>query len=377
MVDLPGDPWALDGPTYSASEARSVFGGLLHGAPTLGCAVVPQLPISANVSVGVGRVYIRDLLGGSYVVTVNTAQTIAIGSTGAQGRIDLVVARIYDQAAGDGVNKQTIEVIAGTPSGAPVPPSLPARCVALAEVFMPASTSTVGVGQITDRRVQLTLQSLAGRFSQRISYSTVGLPPGSEWFETDTSRMLIWNGATWRYAGDYVICTSATRPTDPLYEGLVINETNTDRQYIWTGSAWRLTFDSGPRHWWAGWGDSHYSWVIPSGNWNLAPGASMVIPGLKDCTYAITTVVTVWTINGSPPQNYRHAIAVNSAVMGENYMVGLPQNMACPLGFTAYYTPVADGNFTVTGLFAASSTVYASVQGFNYSTPFTTVVRIT
>ena len=50
------------------------------------------------------------------------------------------------------------------------------------------------------------------------------------------------SGMTWRHTGtssDFVtVCTSATRPTSGLYEGRLIYETDTDRLMIYDGTTW-------------------------------------------------------------------------------------------------------------------------------------------
>lgn len=67
-------------------------------------------------------------------------------------RIDLVVARVRDAEAGGAAGQPTIEVIAGTPAQAPVPPAVPAGASALYQVRYNAGSSA---GALTDVRTLL------------------------------------------------------------------------------------------------------------------------------------------------------------------------------------------------------------------------------
>jgi hypothetical protein len=58
-------------------------------------------------------------------------------------------------------------------------------------------------------------------------------------YETDTDRVYSWNGIEWVQRGLGVrICTSGTRPTTGITEGVQIYETDTDRFLMWTGTTW-------------------------------------------------------------------------------------------------------------------------------------------
>lgn len=67
-------------------------------------------------------------------------------------RNDLVIYRVRDTEAGDGVSDGTVELVTGTPNAVPVDPTLPARSVVLARVNVPANDTAISSGQITDLR---------------------------------------------------------------------------------------------------------------------------------------------------------------------------------------------------------------------------------
>jgi hypothetical protein len=71
-------------------------------------------------------------------------------------------------------------------------------------------------------------------------------------YETDTNKALFYNGTSWVETVDldnaggisdsmrfgHVVCTSSTRPSTNLSEGFMIYETDTDKVLMYNGSAW-------------------------------------------------------------------------------------------------------------------------------------------
>lgn len=200
MVDLPGDPWAVNGPLYDAGEARVILGGVLGmaGLTSLGgCLVRATTPVTDSVEITAGFAYIRDAAGGYYTVTNSSTQTILISPTSVNGRIDLIVARVYDTTFADSSNKQTIELVPGTASVTPVAPAVPARSIVLAEVSMPPATSTVAGGQITDRRVSINGAMLTGPSVTRVA-ALASVGEGVFWRETVTNYVWQKSGGLWQ-----------------------------------------------------------------------------------------------------------------------------------------------------------------------------------
>jgi hypothetical protein len=56
-------------------------------------------------------------------------------------------------------------------------------------------------------------------------------------YETDTNKLLWWQGAAWVPFGPHAIVTSTTRPVTP-FEGQSIYETDTDRGMVYNGTIW-------------------------------------------------------------------------------------------------------------------------------------------
>jgi hypothetical protein len=79
-------------------------------------------------------------------------------------RIDLVCATVRDAFYSGANNDVIFQVIAGTPAGSPVAPSLPANSISLATVAVGAAVTQINTGNITDTRVDVTT-NLAGDIS--------------------------------------------------------------------------------------------------------------------------------------------------------------------------------------------------------------------
>ncbi|WP_053913655.1 hypothetical protein [Streptomyces sp. TP-A0875] len=113
-----------------------------------------------DLQIGTGRAIAQGTTAqGAYPVAVDAPETVRIADGDAQHpRIDTVAVRVYDglyDASGDTL--AVVEVIVGEPDPTPAAPVLPAACVPLWDVRVPAGASA-GVGGIawtsalTDRR---------------------------------------------------------------------------------------------------------------------------------------------------------------------------------------------------------------------------------
>jgi hypothetical protein len=111
-------------------------------------------------------------------------------------RKDLVVAKVQDAAYSGGTNAWSLAVVTGTPAGSPAEPTVPANAIVLALVDVAALAASIVNANITDRRRRAC--ALGGR----------------------------------------VVCTSSSRPTTGLFEGLGIFETDTDKELTYDGAAW-------------------------------------------------------------------------------------------------------------------------------------------
>jgi hypothetical protein len=77
-------------------------------------------------------------------------------------RIDLVCATVRDAYYSGANNDVIFQVIAGTPAGSPVAPSLPANSISLATVAVGAAVTQINSGDITDTRVSATTNLAVG-----------------------------------------------------------------------------------------------------------------------------------------------------------------------------------------------------------------------
>ncbi len=154
-----------------------------------------------SVDVAGGACFIRGTDGtyqGTYFVENRgiTVKTIAAAHP-TNPRKDIVVARVQeDLYDGSTVDAWDLLVVTGTAAGSPVQPTTPDNCYLLAVVDVPATDTAITNSQITNKRYQAA--SLGG----------------------------------------VVFCTSATRPTSDLVEGMRIFETDTHRYYQYSGAAW-------------------------------------------------------------------------------------------------------------------------------------------
>ena len=154
-----------------------------------------------SVNVAAGRAFVQgddNAQQGLYHVWNDATANVVISAADATNpRWDLVVARVKDAYYSGATNAFSIEVITGTPAASPAEPTLPNNCLRLARVVVGASVTSITNANITDQR----------------------------------PRAAVMMGGT-------VICTSTTRPTANLYEGLYIFETDTKLCYVYKSSAW-------------------------------------------------------------------------------------------------------------------------------------------
>lgn len=182
-------PWMVDGARHSAAVGRLVAYASLSGSE--GIVTPADLKVEALASPGAavrvapgGAIILNRYPGGgsqSYVgLNVSSHQVSIAPTTSAGGRTDLVVARVADpefqsgMTIPDPLNYQYVytEVIQGVSSAVTSARELNLNypAVALAKVTLPASTSTVTSGMITDLRKMANPRSV--RRMQAISVGT-------------------------------------------------------------------------------------------------------------------------------------------------------------------------------------------------------------
>lgn len=155
-----------------------------------------------SVNVAAGAVFVDGsesaTQGGYFVYNDATVNVVLTAANATNPRKDLIGVQIRDSEYSGVTNDARILVITGTPAASPVDPTPPADFVTLALVDVPANDNVVDAGQITDRRRQMAAK------------------------------------------GGIAVCTSTTRPSVNLFEGLWVYETDTHalKQYTTGTTLW-------------------------------------------------------------------------------------------------------------------------------------------
>lgn len=94
---------------------------------------------------------------GTYVAYNDAQVTLTITTADPTNpRIDLICMTVNDSYYSGSTNNVTLQVVAGTPAGSPVAPTLPANSISLATIAVAAGALSITSGNITDTRVLVT-----------------------------------------------------------------------------------------------------------------------------------------------------------------------------------------------------------------------------
>ena len=122
-------------------------------------AVTANSPAGMSVRVASGWAAIvgtTTINMGVYTIFNDATETLTITTADPTNpRIDLVCATVRDAFYSGANNDVIFQVIAGTPAGSPVAPSLPANSISLATVAVGAAVTQINTGNITDTRVDV------------------------------------------------------------------------------------------------------------------------------------------------------------------------------------------------------------------------------
>ena len=94
--------------------------------------------------------------GAYYCYNDNSAGAVSLAiasSNPTNPRLDVVIAQVEDAAYTGSNNDWKLAVVTGTAAASPTVPALPASCVVLAYVWVPANASSIVAGDILDLRV--------------------------------------------------------------------------------------------------------------------------------------------------------------------------------------------------------------------------------
>lgn len=199
-------PLWIDGGTYTPELDRTLIRGLWAKRGVVGPLdlLVHQTTVaglSLEVDGGLAVIDGSTTYQGRYLCENRGVQTIGPLAPGnaTNPRKDRIIARVDETA-----NDWDIEVVQGTPAAVPAEPSLPADCIELALLDVPANDSTFSGSQITDRRwtANKGLANVRGSViittgGVRPSTTDMVLTEGQPLFDQSENRAYRWNGSVW------------------------------------------------------------------------------------------------------------------------------------------------------------------------------------
>jgi hypothetical protein len=175
----------MDGPTYDASIARTnhvaasllntgaaaVYGGVLPSGGAM--AVTAGSGMSVNVATGYCAAPATATTSGGYLFGLMSAASLTVATSDPSNpRIDIVCATVTD--LGTSSSTTVVQVVTGTAAPSPAAPALPATSVLLAQVLVPAASTSVASGNVTDERLFTTAQGGILPYSSATSVAPSG-----------------------------------------------------------------------------------------------------------------------------------------------------------------------------------------------------------
>lgn len=113
---------------------------------------------------------------GTYVAYNDATVTLTITAADATNpRIDLICATINDSYYSGVTDNVVFQVIAGTPAGSPVAPTLPDNSISLATVAVAANASVIVSGNITDTRVLAGTNVASGDITEIVAGTGISI----------------------------------------------------------------------------------------------------------------------------------------------------------------------------------------------------------
>jgi hypothetical protein len=123
-------------------------------------AVTQNSPVGLSVRVASGWAAVVGTIQanmGTYVGYNDATATLSINAADPTNpRIDLVCLTVNDSYYTGALDNAILQVVAGTPAGSPVAPTLPANSISLATVAVGAGATSITNANITDTRVLVT-----------------------------------------------------------------------------------------------------------------------------------------------------------------------------------------------------------------------------
>lgn len=241
-------------PSYTANEARTgmavdlQYGGRNVGArqgvrPGYQTNVVTYAnpTITVNPHLGVVDPGLSSTQG-PYRYGLLTTDTHTANAAETNPRKDIVIMRIFDHDEdASGLRHAITQYIAGVAAPSPSEPAVPAGAMKLATLDVP-NIAGGGLGSAVITQNYPFTVAAGGILPIRNTTEEAAITSpfaGMTTFRLDSGLFVVRNAANsaWRYVGEIFVCTSGTRPSAAT-EGLFIYETDTNRLLVWDGAAW-------------------------------------------------------------------------------------------------------------------------------------------
>lgn len=195
--------------THTAAGDRalihSIYGGREGVTGTTDLAVSQNGSPNMSVNVAAGRgVVFGDSTSDQQLYHIWNDATVNKTISAADPtnpRRDLIVAEVRDaQTDGGGNNDWRLRVVTGTPAGSPADPATPNTALVLARVAVAAGATSITNANITDLRPRAGAIASVDVVCTSTTRPTTGLFQGMRIYETDTFATLVWTTATtgWR-----------------------------------------------------------------------------------------------------------------------------------------------------------------------------------
>lgn len=156
------------------------------GAP-LACVWTSGMTFSLNA----GCCFVQgtaSAIAGLWNLTLDTTSPLIVpASDPTNPRIDSVIAVVVDN--GNGTSTAVFKILAGTPAGSPVAPTLPANALRLWNIAVAAGTAVLSQANFTDVRTWTVANGGILPYSNAALGTTIGGPLGSYIHDLNTGRL--------------------------------------------------------------------------------------------------------------------------------------------------------------------------------------------
>ena len=190
---------------HTAAGDRLTTGSIVSSGGVVGVGdleITQQASPNMTVRVAPGKCFVAGTLNnyqGMYHCVNDAVVNITIAASSASfPRRDLIVARVYDAFYAGASNQWAVEVVTGVATSTPALPVVPANSIVLAEILVPASSSTVINANILNRRPKARTRLLVEPESFTSATRPAGFT-GQIAYETDTKKVVYYDGTAWVY----------------------------------------------------------------------------------------------------------------------------------------------------------------------------------